>query len=263
MAHDDAYHGEASQLVVRLARTPDDIKAAQRLRYDVFVTELGGSGPYVDHGNRLEKDRFDRFADHLLLIDEARPQGDQVVGVYRLMTQDHASAAGQFYCADEYDLTPLLESDHKLLELGRSCLHPAYRGGLGMTHLWTALGDYVERHEIDVMFGVASFHGTNLETCAQGLSLLHDRHLAPAHLRVSAKGATAIPLSQVTPDAFDRLQAVKQLPALIKGYLRLGGTVGNGAFVDHAFNTIDVCLILEKSAIRGLQKTLYAGRGQR
>ena len=131
------------QFAVRLARDQSDLHAAQRLRYEVFVTELGGGGDMVDHADRREEDRFDPFFDHLLLLDHARPDTDQVVGVYRLLRADQAMAAGQFYSEDEYDLALLKASGRPLLELGRSCLHRDYRGGMGMFHLWHALAAYV------------------------------------------------------------------------------------------------------------------------
>jgi putative hemolysin len=245
-------------LETRLANSAADVHAAQRLRYDVFVKELGASGGGVDHTLQLERDHYDAHAQHLLLLDRTRPADDQVVGVYRVMTDDMAVNAGQFYCEDEYDLTRLRESGSRLLELGRSCLHPDYRGGGGMLHLWAALSAYVAAQKIDVLFGVASFHGTDTAALAGPLSLLHHRHLAPAGLRVTAKGPTARRLDILQPDQIDRVAAVRQIPALIKGYLRLGGTVGEGAFVDHAFNTTDICLILQKDAIGALHQKIYA-----
>lgn len=248
----------APHFAVRHASGPEDLRAAQRLRYEVFVAELGGDGPLVDHAARLERDQFDAHADHILLLDQTRDTDDQVVGVYRVMTSAMAANAGRFYCADEYDLTPLHQSGKRLLELGRSCLHPDYRGGAGMLHLWAALARYVARHQIEVLFGVASFHGTDVASLAQPLSLLHHRHLAPESLRVSAIGPTAVSMNLESPEALDRVAAVRQTPALIKAYLRLGGTVGDGAFVDHVFNTTDICLILESEAIKGLQRAIVA-----
>ena len=248
----------SADLHVRLARTDDDILAAQRLRYDVFVRELGAKGGVVNHAGQTEQDRFDTVADHLLLIDQSRVVGDQVVGTYRLMTNELAARAGGFYCEDEYDLQVLTDGGLRLLELGRSCLHPDYRGGAGMLHLWGGLAQYIEANNVDVMFGVASFHGTDLSKLRQPLSLLAHRHLAPDHLRVSAHGSGAAPLDMVAPDALDRVEAVRQMPALIKAYLRLGGTVGDGAFVDNDFNTTDICLILERSAMKALQKKIYS-----
>jgi putative hemolysin len=252
-----AVGGQESQFRTQLANSAEDVAAAQRLRYLVFVKELGGDGPMVDHQAGLERDAFDAHADHLMLLDAARPVGDQVVGVYRVMTTQMAEKAGRFYCEEEYDLGPLRQSGRQLLELGRSCLHPDYRGGAGMLHLWAGLAEYVAAHGIEVLFGVASFHGTDADALAGPLSLLHHRHSAPDALRVRAIGPTALNMNMQDNDALDRLAAVRAMPPLVKGYLRLGATVGEGAFVDHAFNTVDVCLILEHEAINALQRSIY------
>jgi putative hemolysin len=246
-----------------IARTAGDVLAAQRLRYEVFIAELGGDGPGVDHDTRIETDQFDTHADHILLLDENRPDGDQVVGVYRVMTTQMAASAGQFYCEDEYNLVPLRSSGKRLLELGRSCLHADYRGGAGMLHLWSALADYVVDHRIDVLFGAASFHGTDAGALAAPLSLLHHRHLAQPPICAKAKGPTAMSMNMMPEDEIDRVAAVRALPALIKAYLRLGGTVGDGAFVDNAFNTVDILLILENDAISALQRSIYTKGGVR
>ncbi len=248
------------QFTVRLAKDEAEIAAAQRLRYDVFVDELGGGGDLVDHAARLERDRFDPFFDHLLLFDAARRDvSDQpsVVGVYRLMRRDQAERAGQFYSADEYDLTPLLRSGRAVMELGRSCLHRDYRGGSAMFHLWTGLADYVLEHGIEIMFGVASFHGTDVQALAQPLSHLHYAHLAPPEMRVRAQDAHFQPMDLLPRDQVDRRRAMLETPALIKAYLRLGGFVGEGAFVDHAFNTTDVCLVMDTARMNDRQKSLY------
>ncbi|MEL7098470.1 MAG: GNAT family N-acyltransferase [Pseudomonadota bacterium] len=238
---------------VAFAQTDAEYRAAQRLRYDVFVAELGGDGPLVDHDARLERDRFDPYFDHLLLYDDAR---GEVIGVYRMLDQDAARRAGQFYSEDEYDLAPLHGSGRRLLELGRSCLHPDYRGGPGMMHLWAALADYVAERKIDILFGTASFHGTDTGALAAPLSLLHHRHLSPAALRVRARSGTRMDL--LPEDQIDRRAAMRAVPSLIKAYLRLGGTVGEGAFVDHAFNTTDVCLVMDTAALNARQRNIYA-----
>jgi len=240
---------------LRLARDEGDIRAAQRLRYEVFVEELGGDGALVDHDARLECDEYDPFYDHLLLRDRAR--GDAVVGVYRLMRDDKAAQLGRFYSEGEYDLTPLKTSGRKLLELGRSCLHPDYRGGMAMMHLWNGLADYVVEHGIEVLFGVASFHGTDIDTLKAPLSLLHHRHLAPKALRARALPAHFQTMDLLAEDQIDRPAAIRATPALIKAYLRLGGYVGEGAFVDHAFNTTDVFLILDTAVMSEKHRTMY------
>lgn len=241
----------------RLAQTPAEIAAAQALRYAVFVEELGGDGALVDHDACLERDRFDPYFDHLLLLDQAR-ETDKVVGVYRLMRAEGAAAVG-WYSAAEFDLTPVLNAGRTLCELGRSCLHADYRGGAGLMHLWQGLAAYVQAHEIEVLFGTASFHGTDVGALAGPLSLLHHRHLAPEPLRARAIGPTAIAMDQIPADQIDRPAALRAVPALIKAYLRLGGFVGQGAWIDHAFNTTDVFLVMDTAQLSAKHRALYTG----
>lgn len=250
----------APLFAVELAQTDTDLEAAQKLRYQVFITELGGTGSLVDHENMLERDRFDPFFDHLLLKDVS---ADRVVGVYRVMRHDQAQAAGGFYSASEYDLGPLLTSGRRLLELGRSCLHADYRGGSALYHLWNGLAAYIERHDIEVLFGVASFHGTDAERLAEPLSLLHHRHLAPKPLRVRARAEAYQPMDMIADADLDRRRAVLQIPPLIRAYLRLGGCVGQGAFIDHTFNTTDVCLMLDTARMNEKQARFYQGQSGR
>ncbi|WP_050602460.1 GNAT family N-acetyltransferase [Ruegeria sp. 6PALISEP08] len=241
---------------IKLAETEAEIQAAQRLRYDVFVRELGGGGDLVDHEAELEKDRFDQFFDHMLAYDDCT---GEIIGVYRMLPGERAADLGQFYSEDEYELTVLKNSGRKLLELGRSCVHPDYRGGTALYHLWNGLAAYVAEREIEVLFGVASFHGTDVTALAQPLSMLHHNHLAPPELRVKAQPDVFQPMDLVAKDSLDRRAAMVQVPALIKAYLRLGGFVGEGAFIDHKFNTTDVCLILDTARMNDRQRRIYGG----
>ncbi len=247
----------AVEFEVKLAETEAEQRAAQALRYEVFVRELGGGGDSADHQLGIERDRFDAHADHLLV---RHVPTQSVVGVYRLLRQDQAARAGQFYSEDEYDLQLLKSCGRPLLELGRSCLHKDFRGGMAMYHLWNGLARYVQAHGIEVLFGVASFHGTDLGPLAQPLSLLRQAHLAPPELRVRAQPAHFQPMDLVAPDKLDRGAAMRATPALIKAYLRLGGFVGDGAYVDHAFNTTDVCLVLDIARMNERQRRLYTGQ---
>lgn len=251
---------------LRLARTDRDLRAAQRLRYSVFVAELGGDGPMVDHAERLEKDEFDPIFDHLILVDPRRNVAalDDVVGVYRLLPGDKLTAGGGFYSESEYDLSALKSSGRRLLELGRSCVHPAYRGSTAMFHLWNGLADYVADHDIEVLFGVASFHGTDAAALAQPLAYLHHYHLAPEPLRVCARPQQYQAMDVLPIDKLDRTLAMTGTPALIKAYLRLGGFVGEGAWIDHAFNTTDVCLVMDTGRMSAKHRSFYdrkQGRG--
>ncbi|MCX7565484.1 GNAT family N-acetyltransferase [Sulfitobacter sp. F26169L] len=245
-----------AEFSVRLAKTAEELHAAQRLRYDVFVRELGGGGDLVDHHQKLERDRFDPFLDHMILT---RKDDDTVIGVYRLLRGTRAQQAGGFYSENEYDLDKLKTSGRRLLELGRSCLHRDYRGGIAMHCLWAGLADYVAEHEIEILFGVASFHGTDIEKLAAPLSLLHQRHLAPPELRVRVHEQSFQRMDLIDTDTLDRRAAMVLVPSLIKAYLRLGGCVGEGAFIDHEFNTTDVCLIMDTAKLNSRQAKIYGG----
>ena len=250
---------DASHLTLRLGVGEGDLRAAERLRYTVFVEELGGDGDLVDHANKLERDAFDPVCDHLILIDERRDAAalDHVVGAYRLLTGKKAAQHGRFYSEAEYDLGVLKSSGRRLLELGRSCVHPDYRNGLALHLLWAGLGDYVVEHDIDILFGVASLHGTDIAGHAQSLSMLHHAHLAPPELRVRAVETAYQPMNLVAPDRIDRVAAMRSVPALIKSYLRLGGFVGDGAFVDYPFNTTDVCLVMDTAQLSDTVRARY------
>jgi putative hemolysin len=251
---------------LRLARSHEDLRAAQALRYKVFVQELGASGPLVDHAAGLEVDAFDAVFDHLLLLDTARESRGEspCIGVYRLLRGDVLPAGGRFYSEDEFDLGPLRSCGRKVMELGRSCVHPDYRGGAAMLHLWNGLADYVLRHEVEIMFGPASLHGTDQAALAQPLAYLHHNHLAPPAFRVTARAAHFAPMDTIAAAEIDRKGALAGIPNLIKAYLRLGGHVGQGAWIDHAFNTTDVFLVMDTATMSARHREFYtrkAGRG--
>lgn len=250
---------KAPDFEIRLAVDAADLKAAQRLRYQVFVEELGGDGALVDHTARLECDKYDPYYDHILLIDRAQP-GHPVVGVYRVFRGNMVGPngkTGQFYTEGEYDLTQLKNSGKRLLELGRSCVRADYRGGMAMTRLWNGLAAYVGEHDIEVLFGVASFHGTDVEALKQPLSYLHYNHLAPEGLRVRAAAPHFQTMKLLPEDQVDTRLAARAVPPLIKAYLRLGGFVGDGVFIDRAFNTTDVCLVMNIAGMSERHRALY------
>lgn len=251
-------------LDIRIATNESDLRGAQRLRYRVFVEELGGDGALVDHENRLECDEFDPVVDHLCLVDTRKSELEleHVVGVYRLLPGSRAEEFGRFYCDTEYDLTPLRNSGRSLLELGRSCVDPAYRGGSAMYLLWNALADYVLDLGAEVLFGVASFHGTETPPLAEALSWLHHHHLAPVPLRAIARPEGFQSMDLIPADRLDRRAALTSMPALIKAYLRLGGRVGEGAFIDRDFNTTDVLMLMDTKAMSEKHRKFYESRWQ-
>jgi putative hemolysin len=246
-------------LSVRLARDPRELRAAQRLRYQVFVEELGAQVSPEDHAARLERDAFDPYFDHLLLIDSRRdPEALQdVVGVYRLMPPEGHGKAGRYYSDSEFDLSVLIASGRRLLELGRSCVHRDMRGGAGMFLLWNALADYVLERRIEVMFGAASFHGTDAVALAKPLSLLHHHYAVPPALRVTARPQNRLDMAILPVAEVDRVAAMAMVPPLIKAYLRLGGHVSDGAWIDRDFNTTDVCLVMDTVQMSAKHRDFY------
>jgi putative hemolysin len=249
---------DTEQLTLKIATTQEELCAAQRLRYRVFVQEMGAKATDQNHSLELERDEFDEDFDHLILVDNARPDiTENVVGVYRLLRGDVACQNRGFYSASEYDLSKLIVSDRNVLELGRSCIHPEYRGGVALHMMWNGLAEYVSKKNIEIMFGVASFHGTDPKLISQALSFLHYNHLAPEDLCVTAWPKNNIDMGILSRSEVEKLSALKQLPPLIKAYLRLGGFVGHGACLDEEFNTIDVCLLMDTQRMSAKHKAMY------
>lgn len=252
---------DAGRFTVRLARNAEEVAAAQRLRFRVFVEEMGASASPEDMADRRERDRYDPHFDHLLLIDNECVHPDielGVVGVYRLMRGSRARAGIGFYGEQEYDLRLLLDYPKETLELGRSCVDASVRGGSGMHLLWTGLGRYVDEHSVAILFGVASFHGSDPAPLAQALSYLHHNHLAPPDLRVRAVAHNFTAMDILPPEEVERVEALRQIPALIKAYIRLGGFVGEGAYIDREFNTVDVCLIMDTARMVHRYRSFYS-----
>jgi putative hemolysin len=240
----------AGSLGVRLAACPAEIDAAQALRFRVFCGEMGARlDPAMVAAGR-DRDEFDAVADHLLIVDHALGSGpDAVIGTYRLIQQEAANRVGRFYSADEYDIAPILAFPGRILELGRSCIHADYRGRVAMQLLWRGIAAYVFQHRIDIMFGCASLPGTDPDALATELSYLYHHHLAPPALRPRAVAGRYVDMCRVAPVPIDPRRVLVQLPPLIKGYLRLGGFVGDGAVIDQSFNTTDVAVVVKTDLV--------------
>src|SRR5258708_647285 len=228
-------------LQVRLAETAADIDAAQALRYRIFYERLGARPMPEMARRRRDFDRFDSDCDHLLVLDRTLGAGaGAIVGTYRLIRRETAARLGGFYSADEYDIAPLLRIPGEILELGRSCVDTAYRQRPAMQLLWSGIAAYVFHHAVVLMFGCASLPGTDPDAIAMPLSYLHHHHLAPPALRPRALAERYVDMRRLHPNAIDSAGALAALPPLIKGYLRLGGFVGDRALIDPQFNTTDV-----------------------
>ena len=235
-------------LQLKLAQTAADIDAAQALRYRVFYERLGAQPLPEMAWRRRDIDQFDDDCDHLLVIDHSSGTGS-VVGTYRLIRRDTAGRLGRFYSAKEFDISPVVLHPGELLELGRSCVDPAYRNRSAMQLLWRGIAAYVFHYDVVLMFGCASLPGTNPDALSMPLSYLHQYHLAPPALRPRALADHYVEMCRLRPCAIDATRAMAALPPLIKGYLRLGGFVGDGAVVDEQFNTTDVCIVVKTDLV--------------
>lgn len=245
----------AGSLQVRLARTEADIAAGQRLRYQVFYEEMSARPTPEMAAARRDADRFDEICDILLVTDETRPVGESVVGTYRLLRQEVAEANGGFYSAAEYDLTAiqrLFTDSRRGLEVGRSCVHGDYRGNATIQLLWRGIASYVAAHRVGWIFGCASLPGTDPAALSPQLSLLHHKFLAPPECRVRARPELYVAMDRLPAGGLNEKRVLQSLPPLIKGYLRLGGVIGEGAVVDRQFGTTDVFVLVatEKVAPR-------------
>ncbi|MCA1491033.1 GNAT family N-acetyltransferase [Ensifer sp. NBAIM29] len=259
--------GRIANLETRLARSASEIDAAQAVRYRVFVEEMRAQVAPEAEMRKRDVDSWDSICDHLLVLDTAI-EGDpeeQIVGTYRLLRQDVAERAGGFYSASEFAIDKLLarHPDKRFMELGRSCVLPEYRTKRTVELLWQGNWAYALRHGVDAMFGCGSFPGVIPEEHALALSFLHHNVLARDDWAVAARPELHRTMDLMPSEAINPKKALAALPPLIKGYMRLGAMVGDGAVVDHAFRTTDVLIVLPISNISGRYLNYYgadAGR---
>ena len=243
-------------LEVRIAETEAEIEAAQRLRYRVFYEEMAAAPTPEMRTQRRDFDKYDPVCDHLLVIDRnMRDDHGQpvVVGTYRLLRGEVAALNGGFYTSSEFDLSPMLKMaapGTRFLELGRSCVLKSHRTRAStMQLLWRGNQLYIERYGIEVMFGCASFPGTDPEAHALPLSYLHHFHRAPEGFRIRARPELYVEMNRMEKDAIDLKEALRALPTLINGYVRIGAFIGDGAVIDRQFGTTDVLIYFPVSRI--------------
>ncbi len=259
--------GRIGPLETRLAATEGEIAAAQSVRYRVFAEEMGASMSPENVRQRRDMDTFDEICDHLLVLDtdiDGEPE-EQVVGTYRLLRESVARAHGGFYSASEFTIDDLTarHPDKQFMELGRSCVLPPYRTRRTLEVLWQGNWAYALRYGVDVMFGCASFSGIRPEAHALALSFLHHNCPTTPDWSVSALSGLYRPMDLMPSEAIHPRQALATMPPLVKGYLRLGAMVGDGAFVDHSFRTTDVMIVLPIANINHRYLNYYGADARR
>lgn len=217
------------------------IKEAQKLRFQNFFEENNNS-------NKVDSDMFDNICDHLVVIDTNISE-NFVVGTYRLLLTEDFSTNYKMYTETEFNLSNLKKGNRKILEVGRSCVHPNYRDGRIIRLLWRGLASYISQTKADYIIGCASFNEVNPQKIKNELSFLHHFHKAPKEITATAIESKAAIWDMVKIEKINVRSVFKSLPPLIKAYLRVGSWIGDGAVVDEEFKTIDVCIILETKKI--------------
>ncbi|MEM9469629.1 MAG: GNAT family N-acyltransferase [Pseudomonadota bacterium] len=263
---------DPDKIEIRLAQNNEEIEASQRLRYAVFYEEYGAKPTPEMAEVKRDMDKYDPVTDHLIVMDHGIADGiDSIVGTYRLFRQSEAEKFGQFYTSDEYNIKPLIETGNVLLELGRSCVLPDYRTRPILQKMWQGIAHYVADHNIGLMFGCASLHGTNPSELAEQLSYLYHYHLAEPAMCPRALDNLYTKMDLIPKDELEVKKAFMALPPLIKGYIRLGASIGDGAVIDKQFNTTDVCIVMPTAQVtekylkhyeRVTQKTMPTQQGQ-
>jgi putative hemolysin len=249
--------GRLGELEVRLAASAGEIRRAQALRYRVFYEEMSATPDPRALSRRRDADHFDGICDHLLVLDHSalerplRRARPEIVGTYRLLRQEVAHAHGGFYSEGEFDIAPLFRRKPQLrfLEVGRSCVLAPYRGTRTLELLWHGIWAYVLMHRIDVMIGCASLAGTDPDCLAAPLSFLSRVARAPDEWQVRAHDHLRVEMDRVPNATLDTRAMLRNLPPLIRGYLRLGAYIGDGAVIDRQFGTTDVLIVLPVAGI--------------
>lgn len=254
----DVLRIEAGNLTVRVSDKPHLIEEAQKLRYEIFFGEMGGvaTDPEV-RAQKRDFDEYDAVCDHLIVQDE--DAGGKVVGTYRLLRRAPMQKLGKFYSEKEFDVSGIKAMDGEIMELGRSCVHEGYRSRAVMQLLWRGIGAYVAHYDIKLLFGCASLNGIDPETNRMGLSFLYHAHRTPEPLCPKSKSDyifKPLPIEQV-----DHKEALRQLPALVKGYLRMNGSFGEGVYIDLECHCVDVAVVVQTELLKDTYGKRYGVNG--
>ena len=235
----------SAKLSLSMASTPAELREVQRLRYKVFIEGMGLDT--LKNPDRLDSDEFDEHCDHLIVRDTSTLK---VVGTYRVLSAARAAKFGRLYSENEFDLGRLNHLRSRMVEAGRACIHPKYRGGSVIMLLWAGLAEYMRRERCDYLVGCASISladgGHNAVAVYQALA---GKHLAPSEYRVTPH--LAFPVWQV-----EAAQTV-QVPPLIKGYVRSGAWLCGEPAWDPDFESADIFMMLPLANLDGRHARHY------
>ena len=257
-------------VTVRLACNSAEVAAAQALRYQIFYEEMSARASPAQAETARDFDDYDEICDHLILTTREvteqvtsaahLPSGETIVGCYRLLRQSVAEAHGGFYSASEFDLLPMLDNAGRglnIMELGRSCVAPEYRTKQGIDLMWHGLGAMVSNYGIDAMMGCASFAGTDVAVLTEPLSYLYHTRRTRGPWEVRARPERFVDMNILPLDAINERAALRAMPPVLRGYVRTGCMIGNGAVIDHQFQTVDVFVLMPLTAVEGRYMARY------
>lgn len=242
----DSQRPERHRLAVGFARTPGEIRDAQRLRYRIFAGEMGANLPGCTPG--IDHDIYDRYCEHLVVRDT---RSGEVVGNYRILAPENAKRVG-YYSENEFDLTRLQHLRPRLVEIGRSCVHPDYRNGATIALLWSGLASYMTERSYDYLMGCASISMADGGHAAASLYNRLSENLGPQEYRVFPR--CPLPLAALKKDQ------PAEMPPLIKAYLRAGAWVCGEPAWDPDFNTADLPILMPMGRVSGRYAKHYLGK---
>ena len=227
---------------VKIAETDFEIKKAQHLRYKIFFKNKKAKNKPINNLFKRDFDFYDKVSDHIIIIDNNINNYENVVGTYRLLRGNFAKIYKGFYTEQEFDISNLKKhfSNSNMLELGRSCVHTDYRSGIILKLLWQGISNYINNYKIKILFGCASFHGTDPKKFRNEFNLLRKNFCLCDNFNVKSLQKNSIHFQKL----HDEKMVFKNLPPLIKGYLRAGGMMSKNYFIDKEFNTIDFCVVV-------------------
>ncbi len=257
----DLARGKLGAFETRLAHSIKEIKAAQALRYRVFCEELDAQVDSESSHSKLEGDAHDENCDHLLVLSD----DNELIGTQRFMVREGSVGPKEFYSSSEFDIAAILQKfpTKKFMELGRSCILPDYRDKRTMELLWHATWDYAVKQRADVMFGCASFHTQDANEISDALGFLAQHAGVTGDWMVTSKRADRIDMLQYIDQSKPMKSAIRSLPPLIKGYLRLGAMFSTNAVPDPDFGTIDVLVVLPVETINPRYVKYYGANADR
>jgi len=244
----------AGRYDVRLANTEQEIRAAQKLRYEVLFKESGGRVTKEMLNTEREEDEWDYVAYHVVVLD--KKDDNKVVGTVRLVSNTALDEGQSFYTEHAFDLGGLRNNYGKILELSRACVSPEGRGGAILMLIWKFTMQFIEHNGYEVLFGCASFHGTDYHEHKEILAYLYDKHLASEELMPIAKeDVTSVAIKDFTEKPESGKKRGK-VPTMLRGYLKIGARISEKAIIDPVFNTTFVAIYVDANEMFGINHAL-------